>query len=164
MSKSLGNYIGITERASEIFGKIMSISDKLMLRYYELLTDFSLDEIKTMHPKEAKKKLARTLVAKFYDEKEAAAADQEFEAIFAKGELPQDIPLRVLKQKKMNIIDLLVETGLLASKSEARRVIQQKGVKIDDQIVTDEKQIVSLELEQVLKVGKRKFIRVKAAK
>ena len=104
------------------------------------------------------------MVAKFYDEKEAAAADQEFEAIFAKGELPQDIPLRVLKQKKMNIIDLLVETGLLASKSEARRVIQQKGVKIDDQIVTDEKQIVSLELEQVLKVGKRKFIRVKAAK
>lgn len=161
MSKSLNNYIGITEPPSQIFGKVMSISDKLMFRYYELLTDFDLKEIKAMHPKEAKKKLASWLVGKFYSAKEAVAAEQEFEAIFAQGNLPQDIPLKTFSAKDINIVNLLAEAQLAASKSEARRLISQGGVSINGEIVRDENFKVGLDQEKVVKVGKRKFLRVK---
>lgn len=164
MSKSLGNYIGITEPPKEIFGKVMSISDKLMLRYYELLTDFSLDEIKSMHPKEAKKKLAGWLVARFYDEKAANKAAADFESVFAKGNLPQDILLKTFADSQIGILDLLVDGGLVSSKSEARRVIKQHGVKVDDQIITDEREIIALAVERVVKVGKRKFLKAQSAK
>lgn len=160
MSKSLGNYIGITEPPSEIFGKTMSISDELMLRYYELLADISLEEVKKMHPKEAKKKLASLLVGRFYDEKAAKAAEEEFESIFKEGRLPQEIPLLSLSKKEVGIIDLLVEGGLAPSKSEARRLIQQGGVRIGDETITHEKYIVKLDTEKVVNVGKRKFLRV----
>jgi len=160
MSKSLGNYIGITEPPSEIFGKIMSISDDLMLRYYEILTDISLDEVKTMHPKEAKKKLAGLLVSRFYSEKEAKAAEKEFEAIFKSGGKPQDIELISVSKHKMNIVDLLSEIKLASSKTDARRLIQQGGVSLNDIIIKDEKQVIDLSAEQLLKVGKRRFLRV----
>lgn len=164
MSKSLDNYIGITEPPSEIFGKTMSISDELMLRYYELLTDFSLDEIKAMHPKEAKKKLASLLVSRFYNQEAAKAAETEFESVFKEGKLPQDIELRVFATKEIGIIDLLVKTGLVSSKSEARRVIQQKGVRIGEETVSSDKYMVKLDTEKVINVGKRKFLRVRAVK
>jgi len=164
MSKSLGNYIGITEPPREIFGKVMSISDKLMLRYYELLTDVDLGGIKKMHPKEAKKKLAAALVSRFYDDKSAGAAEQEFESIFAKGNLPEDMPLKILNQEEIGIIDLLIATKMLSSKSEARRLIKQGGVSIDNQIIRDQKCLVQLEDEKVVKVGKRRFVKVKAKK
>ncbi len=160
MSKSLGNYIGITDPPSEIFGKTMSISDDLMLRYYELLTDVSLGEVKAMHPRDAKKKLASLLVCKFYGDKEAMAAEAEFEVIFKEGGRPQEIELATLSKKEMNIVDLLVETKLAPSKSEARRLIQQGGVAVDDVMVKDDKLTVNLSQERLVRVGKRKFLRI----
>ncbi|MDD5594390.1 MAG: tyrosine--tRNA ligase [Candidatus Margulisbacteria bacterium] len=162
MSKSLGNYIGVTEPPSEIYGKIMSISDKLMLRYYELLTDIPLAEVKSMHPKAAKQRLARTLVAKFYSDEAAAQAEQEFDSVFKEGKLPQEIELVKIAKKEMNIVDLLAETQLAASKGEARRLIQQGGVTADSELVKDEKLVIDLSKERLLKVGKRKFLRIKA--
>jgi len=161
MSKSLNNYIGITEPPSEIFGKTMSISDKLMQRYYELLTHEDLSEIKKMHPKEAKKKLGRILVSQFYSEKEAEAASLEFESIFKEGKLPQDIPLVTLKSKKVEVVKLLKDSGMVSSNSEARRLIAQGGVRVDDKPVGDEKTVIDLSTEKVVNVGKRKFVRVK---
>lgn len=162
MSKSLGNYIGITEPPGEIFGKIMSISDELMLRYYQLLADFDLEEIKKMHPKEAKKKLAGLLVARFYGEKEARKAEEEFESIFKEGNIPQDIPLKMFKGHEITLVDLLVEGGMADSKSQARRLIKQGGVSIDGQIIKEEKSMVALKGEKVVKAGKRKFLRIRA--
>jgi len=160
MSKSLDNYIGITEPPSEIFGKTMSISDDLMLRYFELLSDFPLDEIKTMHPKDAKKKLAYTLVSRFYGKDEAYRAEEEFESIFKEGKRPQEIPLKVVNWKASDILNVLVSTGMSESKSEARRLIQQGGVRVGDETISSEKYIVNLDTEKVINVGKRKFVRV----
>jgi tyrosyl-tRNA synthetase len=160
MSKSLGNYIGITEPPAEIFGKIMSISDPLMLRYFELLTDVPLDEVKAMHPKEAKQRLARTLVARFYTEAAAAEAEQGFNSVFKEGNLPEEIETVKLARKEIGIIDLLAETKLAASKGEARRLVQQGGVSLDGEVVKDETAMVQLGSERLLKVGKRKFLRV----
>ncbi|MDI6731784.1 MAG: tyrosine--tRNA ligase [Candidatus Margulisbacteria bacterium] len=160
MSKSLGNYIGVTEPLNEIYGKIMSISDKLMLRYFELLTNYSLNEIKKMHPKEAKMQLARHLVAQFYDEAKAAEAEKGFDAVFKNKGLPEKIMLFPVKAPRMGIVDLLVETKLAASKMEAKRLIGQNGVRIDDAIVSSDKEIIDLGIEKIVKVGKRKFLRV----
>lgn len=161
MSKSLGNYIGITEPPSEIFGKTMSISDALMLRYYELLTDVPLNEVKDMHPKEAKKKLAGILVSRFYSEHEAQVAEKEFESIFKAGNVPQEIGRVKLNKKEINLVDLLSETKLASSKTQARRLIQQGGVSIDGEVVKDDKAIIALASERLLKVGKRRFLKVK---
>jgi tyrosyl-tRNA synthetase len=160
MSKSLGNYIGITEPPAEIYGKTMSISDALMHRYYELLTDKPLADVKAMHPKEAKKQLARILVARFYSEKEATYAEEEFEAVFKGGGKPQEIETVTMKNKEANILDLLTWTGLAKSRSDAKRLIQQGGVTLDDQQVKDEPMVVDLTKEHLLKVGKRRFLRV----
>lgn len=161
MSKSLGNYIGITEEPNEIYGKIMSISDQLMIRYYELLTTESLAEIKTAHPMDAKKKLARILVARFYDDRAAAAAEEHFTSVFKKGEVPREVELYTTGHRQLPLLDLLTEAGLAPSRSEAKRLVQQGGVSIDGQIAADEKAVVSLEQERTIKVGKRKFLRVK---
>ncbi|MCU0641417.1 MAG: tyrosine--tRNA ligase [Candidatus Margulisbacteria bacterium] len=160
MSKSLNNYIGVTEPPAQIFGKTMSISDPLMLRYYELLTDRPLAEIRAMHPKEAKKLLARTLVARFYSEKEAIAAEEEFETIFKSGGKPEEIETVKLKNKSGNILDVLTWTGLAKSRSDAKRLVQQGGVSIDNEPVSSEMMVVDLTKEHLLKVGKRRFLRV----
>ncbi|MBN3033571.1 MAG: tyrosine--tRNA ligase [Candidatus Saganbacteria bacterium] len=162
MSKSLGNYIGITEPPAEIFGKVMSISDTLMLRYYELLTDEDLAAVKKMHPKAAKMKLAGLLVSRFHDAKAARSAEQEFETVFKSGGKPQEIDLIELNEPEMNIIDLLAETKLAPSRSEARRLVQQGGVSVNDTVIKDEKALIGLKNEIVLQVGKRRFLRVKA--
>ncbi|MFA4884267.1 MAG: tyrosine--tRNA ligase [Desulfotomaculaceae bacterium] len=162
MSKSLGNYIGITEPPSEIYGKILSISDPLMLRYYELLTDKPLADVKTMHPKAAKMELARILVARFHSNQAALEAEKEFESVFKSGGVPQDIETVVLGKDKVNIIDLLVAAKLAPSKTEARRLVQQGGVSIDGETVQDEKLVVVLAGEKLVKVGKRRFARVKS--
>ena len=161
MSKSLGNYIGVTEPPSEIYGKIMSISDTLMRRYYELLTEVPPGEVKAMHPKQAKQRLARTLVARFYSDQAAAAAEAEFESVFKEGKLPQEIELISLPKKEMNIVDLLAETKLAASRTDARRLIRQGGVSVNEQIVKDDKLSVNLSGERLIKVGKRKFLRIR---
>jgi len=160
MSKSLNNYIGITEPPSEIYGKTMSISDDLMLRYYQLLTAVPLHEVKAMHPKEAKARLARILVARFYSEDKAQAAEAAFESVFAKGNLPENIKLVTFKEKKMAIAKLVVDSGLASSTSEARRLIKQGGVRVNDKAISDEKEMIDLSTEKVLNVGKRKFVRV----
>jgi tyrosyl-tRNA synthetase len=162
MSKSLGNYIGITEPPAEIYGKIMSISDELMLRYYELLTEVTPAEVKALHPKAAKMRLARLLVARFHSEQAALKAEQEFESVFKAGNLPQEIALFELAQGSLTIVELLAATKLAASKTEARRLVQQGGVSVDSVVVKDEDMLVDLKNERLLKVGKRKFLKVKA--
>ncbi|MDD5383104.1 MAG: tyrosine--tRNA ligase [Candidatus Margulisbacteria bacterium] len=160
MSKSLNNYIGITEPPSEIFGKTMSISDDLMLRYYEIMTDLPLKEIKALHPKEAKKKLAGLFVSRFYGAKEAKAAEDEFEAVFKEGKRPQDINLKKMSAAIMAAGDLLCASGMAESKSEARRVIGQNGFKVDGETITAEKANIDLTKERLLQKGKRNFLRV----
>lgn len=161
MSKSLGNYIGITDPPSEIFGKTMSISDELMMKYFQLLTDFPLDEIKNMHPNEAKKLLGHTLVARFYDGKEADKAREEFEKVHKEKKRPDEIPVKRIGKKEIGIIDLLVESDLVGSKSEAKRLVKQGGVRVEDKTVSDDKSIIDLSSEKIVNVGKRKFVRVK---
>lgn len=161
MSKSYNNYIGITEPTKEIFGKIMSISDELMYRYYELLTNEEVAEVKKQHPMEAKKKLGEILVARFYDEAQAKQARTEFENVFKENHLPQDIETIYISEDNINIIDLIVEAKLVESKREAKRMIEQGGVKIDSEKVTDEKFQVDLSSEHIIQIGKRKFAKIK---
>ena len=114
MSKSLGNYIGITEKPQEMFGKIMSISDELMIKYYTLLTDEDLDSIKQLHPKQAKIKLAKLIVSQYHSQKAAQAAGEEFERVFTQRQLPQDIPVYSISQPK-RIVEVITESGLAQS-------------------------------------------------
>jgi tyrosyl-tRNA synthetase len=172
MSKSLGNYIGITESADDIYGKVMSISDTLMFRYYELLSDLSSDEIETlatdmqdgrMHPKEIKKKLARELTARFYGEEDSVRAETSFEEVFKHHGLPDNIPELVMAKSEGEIWlpKLLVEAGLTSSTSEARRLIKQQAVALNDEKVLDTEFSVQPEGDILVKVGKRRFARVR---
>ncbi|RPI50440.1 MAG: tyrosine--tRNA ligase, partial [Deltaproteobacteria bacterium] len=142
MSKSLGNYIGITEPAQDMFGKLMSVSDDLMFRYFELLSSLDLDEIKglkdgiadgRLHPKDVKTRLAQELVERFHGYQAAWAAKADFEAQFSRGEVPDDIPEFRLssEEKTIYLPGILKESGLVASTSEARRLIKQSAVSID---------------------------------
>jgi len=160
MSKSYNNYIGITESPKEIFGKTMSISDELMCRYYDLLTNEEPVEIKELHPMEAKKRLGEILVARFYDEAVAKQARAEFENVFKENQVPQDIVTINIGKDSINIIDLIVEARLVESKREAKRMVEQGGVKLNGEKVTDDRAEVSLATEMVLQVGKRKFAKI----
>ncbi|MFH1542541.1 MAG: tyrosine--tRNA ligase [bacterium] len=162
MSKSLDNYIGVTEPAKEIFGKTMSISDAMMLRYYELLTNVSLDEVKVMHPRDAKVKLAKILVGRFHNEKAAQKAEAEFSSVFANKNQPQNIPLKVLAEKEISIADLIVLVEFAGSKAEARRLVKQGGVRIDGDVIMDEQLSIKLDKVRTIQVGKRKFYQVKS--
>ncbi len=159
MSKSLGNYIGITEPPKEIFGKLMSISDELMLEYFRLLTDFNLEEIKKMHPKEAKLLLAQSLVKELYNEEIAIREREEFERVFSKRELPSEIPVYHTKDEIIDIIEILYKTQIVPTKNEARRLLKQKAITIQDKVLEERKLKVSGEL--TLKIGKRKFLKIK---
>ena len=160
MSKSYNNYIGITEPPKEIFGKTMSVSDELMYRYYELLTNEEVAAVKQQHPMEAKKKLGEILVARFYDESVAKQARAEFENVFKENQLPQDIETIHIGKGAGNIIDLIVEAKMVDSKREAKRMLSQGGVKIDGEKITDEKTEVALDREHVLQIGKRQFKKI----
>ena len=158
MSKSLGNYIGINEPPQEIFGKIMSISDELMLRYCEILTDFDLDELKTMHPKEVKLKLGQEIVAQFYDEKEALRAKNDFENTFSLGKTPENIDEYVKNNaKSTKLVEILMETSLVESKNEFRRLLKQGAISCDGEKIFDEEWKLKTGL---LKVGKRRFLKI----
>lgn len=170
MSKSLGNYIGISEPPKEIFGKVMSISDELMLRYYELLSHISLDELAelkeglrngSVHPMEAKKSLAVELVERYYDTESAIYARDEFENIFKNKGLPDDIPVFTLRNKDEDIWlpALMKEAGLAKSTGEAMRLIKQGGVSVDDEKWTDPDKKLAPG-EYLLKVGKRRFLKI----
>ena len=178
MSKSLDNYVGITEPPSEIYGKIMSVSDTLMFRYYELLTDVPASQIEgwrfeireeMLNPKDLKSRLAKMIVADFWGEAEAEKAAQEFDLVFKQKEVPSDLQVHVVdsakisESEKANIIDILED--ILGSRGEAKRMVRQGGVYIDGDRIDD----IELKLdfnkkkEYVLKIGKRRFYKVAAS-
>jgi len=172
MSKSLGNYIGITESADDIYGKVLSISDTLMFRYYELLSDLSAAEIEILsqdmqegriHPKEVKKKLARELTSRFYGEEESVRAEKSFEQVFKHHGLPENIPELILQKADGEIWlpKLLVEAGLTGSTSEARRLIKQQAVSLDGEKVLDIGFSVQPDQDVLVKVGKRRFAKIR---
>lgn len=175
MSKSLANYIGINEPPSEIFGKVMSISDTLMWRYYELLTDLSLDEIALLrgsaksgeqNPRDIKAELAKRIIADFHSQEDATRAEEEFNRIFRGKQTPDEVEERSLASnhpKGWDLSHLLVTVGLAESKAEARRLIQQGGVSIDGekQAIVNSITIWKPGMETLLKVGKRRFVRVR---
>ncbi|MCB9772504.1 MAG: tyrosine--tRNA ligase [Candidatus Omnitrophica bacterium] len=157
MSKSLGNYIGINEPPAEILGKVMSISDELMLRYYDVLTERNLAEIKQLHPKEAKLQLGEEIVSQFYSKEKSRQARQEFEKVFSRGDVPKDIIEYRINGPKEKIIDILLKNKLVASKSEGRRLMTQGGVTIDGEKILDEDWQIRT---GVVKIGKRRFLRI----
>lgn len=173
MSKSLGNYIGINEPPAEIFGKVMSISDNLMWRYCELLTDLTpaqIDSIRTSaasgerNPRDIKIELAKSIIGDFYSQEDAVRAEQEFNRIFVRKEKPEDIEERTVPFGDWELKHLLVEFGLASSKSEARTLIDQGGVYIDgERCNLKTKYVLPLRPGKPgydIKVGKRKFVRV----
>jgi len=170
MSKSLDNYIGITDEANEMFGKVMSISDELMWRYYEVLSFRKLDDIESLrsrvaaggNPRDAKFELAMELVERFHDQKAAEAARKEFVARFQKGALPDKIKEVSISSQggSLGIAHLLKAAGLVSSTSEAFRMIKQGAVKIDGERIEDKSLQVSAGSTSVYQVGKRRFSRV----
>ncbi|HEY4500019.1 MAG TPA: tyrosine--tRNA ligase [Candidatus Paceibacterota bacterium] len=157
MSKSYNNYIGITEHPEIMFGKIMSIPDSLIDSYYELCTD--VKRIQT-DPRQAKLVLAMVIVGMYYGEKIAVKAHDEFIRVVSHKEMPTEIPTIKIGIKSLMLADLLVNAKLAASKSEARRLIEQGGVKIGQERQSDPNKMIHLEKEIVLQVGKHKFLRV----
>lgn len=168
MSKSLGNYIGIDEAATEMFGKIMSVSDDLMWKYYELLTDIAPPEIERLktsgeNPRNLKVNLAKLVIKDFHSAADADAAEADFVARFVKKEIPDEIEETQVAAGVYNLAELLTRTNLAASKGEAKRLIEQGGVKIGGEKVSDAKAEVDLKDEILLQVGKRKFLKVKGS-
>lgn len=160
MSKSYNNYVGVLEEAQEMFGKLMAIPDSLMEKYFTLLTDTMWEDVKTLHPKEAKKILAKEIVANYYNKNESLLCEQMFERVFRDREIPDNIPEVRFDKRVIRIVDLLVTTGLVISKSEARRLITQGGIRIDQQRINDIDAEISLDKERIVQAGKRKFIRI----
>jgi tyrosyl-tRNA synthetase len=160
MSKSLGNYIALEDPPGEMFGKLMSISDTLMWRYYELLTNEDLNTIKAMHPMEAKIALAEQIVERYHGNLKAAVATAEFQQRFREREFPTETAERkVLPAEPMPLVVVITKAGLAPSKTEARRLIAQGGVELDGEKVTDGDRILPGEpgREYRLKVGKKRF-------
>ncbi|RJP29022.1 MAG: tyrosine--tRNA ligase [Candidatus Omnitrophota bacterium] len=157
MSKSFANFIGINEGPSEMFGKIMSLSDEMMSKYYELLTDFDIAQAKNMHPKEAKENLAQLIVSQFHGEKAAKSACIEFNKVFSNKETPADMPEYKISQTK-NVLAVLVECGLVASGNEARRLIKQGAIFFNGKKVESDNFVISG--EGILKIGSRRFLRI----
>jgi len=169
MSKTLGNYIGIAERPGEQYGKVMSIPDKLIIDYFKLATRVSIEEIRKMeeglkrkelNPRDLKARLAREIVSVYYGKKVAEKSEEEFERVFKKRKLPMKIPKIPIKEKSLNILDLLVKTKLAPSKAEAKRFILQRGVKINGILQNDWQKVIEIKDEQVVQIGKRKFIKI----
>jgi len=160
MSKSLNNYVGVAEPAKEQFGKLMSVSDDLMYKYYELLTDVNLDEVKAMHPMEAKKQLAATIVERFHGAGAGQAARAGFEAQFAKKEIPDDVPELSLPAEdgSLWIIKALSQSGLTASNGEGMRMVKQNALSIDGEKITDKDFQLKPGGPYLIKLGKRKFL------
>jgi len=165
MSKSIGNYIGIDESPREIFGKTMRIPDELIYRYYELVTDATLDELPELKafaekdPRNAKRALARRIVDMYHEEGNGKAAEEEFDRIFIKKDVPDDVPEFSIPSESMRMIDFIHEVGFAQSKGEARRLIKGGGVKYNDEKFTDEEGDVTFVKDAILKVGKKKFLK-----
>lgn len=170
MSKSLGNYIGIDEEPNQIYGKAMSIPDELMVKYFELATPISIEELKDLekgiqegriHPRDAKMKLAKTLVQQFHGDEAAEQAEVHFKTVFQQRALPTDLPeVKWEGESSVKIIDLITELGLVPSKGEGRRMVQQGAVKIDEEKIEDINQEITMVPEMIIQVGKRKFVKI----
>ncbi|WP_449620431.1 tyrosine--tRNA ligase [Robertmurraya sp. Marseille-Q9965] len=170
MSKSKNNYIGVDDAPNDIYGKTMSITDELIPKYFDLVTDISLveksrikEELKQgkLHPRDAKMLLARTIVSTYHNEIEAEKAEKTFKSVFQRGSLPDEIPIVTWNgDKYLFIVDLLVELGLQPSKTEARKMIQNGGVRINEVKVNDVSLQVDTTEEPIIQVGKRKFVKL----
>ena len=174
MSKSLGNAVGIAEPPKEMFGKLMSIPDELMPQYYELLLGKTPSEVQQLqeaiqsgqlHPREAKADLAEAVVAMYHSPEAAEQARAEFDRVFAGRQLPTEIPHLTLSLKDLpggtiGTVELVLAAGFAESKAEARRLIRQKAVSINDEIVTDEMAQLEVKTGDILRVGKRRFARI----
>jgi tyrosyl-tRNA synthetase len=173
MSKSLNNYIGIDEPANDMFGKVMSISDDLMWRYYELLTDLSPSEISNFksqisdgrNPRDLKVNLAKLIIKDFHSQTAADAAEDDFNRRFVKKEVPDDIPEVAIAAGTYKLADLVVASGLVATKAEAKRLIEQGGVKLNGEKATSAAAEIDITNSDglILQVGKLKFARLGAA-
>ncbi len=169
MSKSLGNYIGLNESAGEMLGKIMSVPDTLIIKYFTALTDVPIADIESMeremkagapNPRDAKMKLGEEIAAVYHGEVEARRAREEFVKVFSQRGEPEDMQEFTIGDAPMNIIDVLVRAGLALSKSDARRLIEQGGVEIGGREVRDPHEEVRRNGGQVIKVGKRRFLKI----
>ncbi|MGQ9512788.1 tyrosine--tRNA ligase [Thermodesulfitimonas sp.] len=175
MSKSVGNYVGITEPPGEMYGKLMSLPDTLIVRYLELVTPVPLAEVRaiaaglengTLHPRDAKMRLAREVVSQFHSPEAAAKAEAGFIRVFRERELPAEmpefaVPKEMLENGRVSLPRLLVAAGLVPSTSEARRLIAQGGVRVNEERVGDPAARIIPEAGMVLSIGRRKFIRLK---
>ncbi len=169
MSKSLGNYIGIDEAPNDMFGKTMSITDELILRYFELATHVGLDDIKKMkeemeqgaNPRDYKIRLAKEIIGMFHSKEAAEAAEENFKNVFAKNQIPDDIQEVEIPKEAIWIAKLLSELGLVSSTSDGRRMTKQGAVKIDGTKVTDEKIEIVPSEGMIVQVGKRKFAKIR---
>jgi len=170
MSTSWGNVINITDSPDEQFGKIMSMHDEMIPEYLELTTDLDDAEIHNLiselknnkiNPKEVKKIIGFNIVKRYWGEDEAKKAKEKFEILFEKKEVAKDLPVLKLKNKKINTIDLILLTGALKSKSEAKRLIEQGGFKINNEQIKDIKKELVLEGGEIIKIGKHKFFKIK---
>jgi len=170
MSKSKNNYIGVDDTPNDMYGKTMSIPDELIVKYFELVTDLPLERKKQikedlvqgkLHPRDAKMLLARTIVSSFHNVQEAKKAEESFKAVFQRGALPDDIPVvKWQGEMEMPIVDLLTELKLQKSKTEARKMIQNGGVRINEEKVSDINLLVDIKEEPIIQVGKRKFVKL----
>lgn len=164
MSKSFGNTINILDEPNDMFGKVMSVRDELIWHYFELATDLSDREINSLkrqglHIRDLKARLAKEIVTIYHDKVAAEKAEKEFDRVFKQKDLPSDMPTVKISGKKISLIDMLVQCKLASSKSEARRLIQQGGVRIDDSPQKEDR-IVSLKKDSVVRVGKRRFVKI----
>ena len=172
MSKSYNNAIYLLDSPEDKFGKVMSVKDELIIRYFELLTDVPTPKINKYseelqsgaNPKDIKVKLAKAIVSRYHGEAAATAAAANFESIFAKNEVPQEIDEFVVIDKNWQLADLMCFIGIVSSKNEARRLIDQGGVKVDGAVIGDRSQMVRPRDGVVIQVGKRKFAKLKTDK
>jgi len=167
MSKSKGNFIGVTDESNDMFGKVMSISDNMMENYFTLLTEMPNEKIaelvdpKKTHPKEAKVLLGKTIVAQFYNEAAAQRAASEFNKVFAQGQLPNEIPEIEISAEPIPASKLLLHCKLVSSGSEAKRMIKQSAVCIDGERISDPNEEIKPDNGKVIQVGKRRFVKLK---
>ena len=159
MSKSYKNYIALNDAPGEMFGKLMSISDELMMVYYELLTQEDLAQVKQMHPKEAKMKLGEIIVERYHGKEAAENAKNEFNKIFANKDLPTEIEEYKCDKDKIKLSELLFVSKMVSSKNEARRLIEQGGAKVNNEKVTTDSEI-EIKDGIILQAGKRKFKKI----
>tara|TARA_Y100000310_G_C20700403_1_gene829212 strand:- start:128 stop:1297 length:1170 start_codon:yes stop_codon:yes gene_type:complete len=160
MGKTEGNIISLDEKPEQMYGKIMAWPDSIIYLGFEILTDLPLNKIKTTHPRQAKARLAREVISVLYNKKTAQEAEKEFYRVFKEKKPSSNMPTVFLRQKKLNILDLLIKTKMTSSKSEAKRLIKQKGVKVNKQIQEDWTKIIEIKKGSIVQIGKRKFTKI----